>query len=181
MDALRSCYSTLMRFPTVGVVPIMWYWTDFPPLNETHVYGSHNHSREQGWDDADTGEMGEVWGAPRIWRDGSKPDGVLCHPALGSPVGWGGYPEHPPVLYPTGDPDGVNAVGHSYASGSMAFFSYSPSPSEEEAYGGCSRVDLDATVTTVLGSGGASEDISQPEGFDLVGFGGCSAEIEVEP
>ncbi len=93
MDTLRSCYRTMMRFPGVGVVPVQWYFTDKPPLDKEHVYGSHNHIREQGDDDYDTGEPGEVWGASRQWANGVGPVQDFCAGPFGSDNSWIGEPE----------------------------------------------------------------------------------------
>jgi hypothetical protein len=101
MDALRSCYTTTMRFPGVGLVPVRWYWTDKPPLPLEHVYGSHNHSRSQGWEDYDTGEPGEVWGATRKFYNGASPVGCPCVTYRGDENAWLGVSDSTSPLYPS--------------------------------------------------------------------------------
>lgn len=115
MDALRSCYTTLMRFPGVGVVPIVWYFTDRPPLDVTHVYGSHNHSREDGWDDWDTGEAGEVWGAPRTYYNGALPVGLTCGQPFGTIGSWAGGSDERTRMTWAHTPGGANASSSSFA------------------------------------------------------------------
>jgi len=90
MDTLRSCYTTLFRIPGIGVIPGRWFWTDALPVDKEHVYGSHNHIREDGDDDADTGEPGEVWGAPRHWYSGAPPIAGDCGPPIGEDRVWTG-------------------------------------------------------------------------------------------
>lgn len=101
MDTLRSCYDTTMRFPGVGLVPVRWYFTDRPCLPYTHVYGSHNHSREEGWEDDDTGDPGEVWGAKRRYHKGFPPPGIICDDPLGSELAWLGETDELSPLYQT--------------------------------------------------------------------------------
>lgn len=92
-----------MRFPGVGLVEVVWYWTDKEPLNKEHVYGSHNHSREQGWDDGDTGEPGEVWGAERPWDSGAPRVDTCCPGPHGTDASWVGEidPNNTLVMVPT--------------------------------------------------------------------------------
>jgi len=90
MDALRSCYTTTMRFPHAGLVRVRWYWTDKPLLGKETIYGSHNHSRDEGWEDWDTGEPGEVWGAERVYDRGDPPTDLCCDGPRGSDAAWVG-------------------------------------------------------------------------------------------
>lgn len=108
MDSLRSCYRTLMRFPGVGIVPIQWYWTDKPVLDKVHVYGSHNHTREEGWDDYDTGEPGEVWGAPRYYVKGEPPLVAEDGEPHGSDAAWLGQTDSSSPMFSCGE------WGHAY-------------------------------------------------------------------
>ena len=101
MDTLRSCYTTEMFFPGFGKHWIRWYWTDQPPLDKNHVYGSHNHIREQGDDDADTGEPGEVWGSPRKWYSGSPPVQCFCDGPMGTDEAWVGETDSGSPLFPS--------------------------------------------------------------------------------
>lgn len=100
MDTLRTCYTTTMRFPGVGLVPVRWYFTDKPPLPYEHVYGSHNHSRDQGWEDYDTGEPGEVWGAVRQRVNGSPPVFCPCESYEGDESAWVGVSDANSPLFP---------------------------------------------------------------------------------
>lgn len=102
MDAMRSCYDTTMRFPGVGLVRVRWFWTDLPPLDETHVYGSHNHSREEGWEDWDTGEPGEVWGAVRNYHKGFAPPTGCDGEPQGDSAAWVGESDESSPLFPCG-------------------------------------------------------------------------------
>jgi hypothetical protein len=81
----------------------------------THVYGSHNHSREQGWDDVDTGDPGEVWGSDRPYYKGAAP--ILCgEPGIkGDANAWLGLTDRNSPRYITGIGEGVNAVAAGYA------------------------------------------------------------------
>jgi hypothetical protein len=88
-----------MRFPGVGVVPIRWYWTDKPLLGLETIYDSHNHSREEGWDDEDTGEPGEVWGSPRVYDKGEPPGNQCCTGPRGSDAAWVGENDASDPLY----------------------------------------------------------------------------------
>lgn len=169
MDSLRSCYRTWMRFPGVGLVQVQWYWTDFPPLPYTHVYGSHQHSREEGWDDWDTGESGEVWGAEREWCDGSFPAGIVCGDPQGKPPAWGGQPVSPPDKFPAGIPGGSNAVCPGYASAAAAVWSSAYELSDCESYGDGVDFDIDSTATSCLSHGEAAE--TQPETEECQGSG----------
>lgn len=99
MDTLRSCYTTLFRIPGVGIVPGRWFWTDELPIDKEHVYGSHNHIREVGDDDADSGEPGEVWGAPRHWYNGAPPVECVCDGPKGSDETWLGNTDSNDPLY----------------------------------------------------------------------------------
>jgi hypothetical protein len=103
MDTLRSCYVTMMRDGHGTVFPARWYFTDNPPLDKVHVYGSHNHIREQGDDDRDTGDPGEVWGAKRRWVDGSPPLASACEGPQGTDTAWLGELDDsgpfPPALW----------------------------------------------------------------------------------
>jgi hypothetical protein len=118
MDALRSCYRTTMRFPGVGLVPIRWYWTDCPCLPVETVYNSHNHSRDKGWDDYDTGAPGEVWSAARTYDRGIPPPGFGCGQPQGSQAAWLGQSDENSPLYPVG------VAGYEYDEGyDNSFFS----------------------------------------------------------
>lgn len=101
MDALRSCYETTMRFPGVGLVPVRWYWTDEPVIEVETVYTSHNHTREEGYEDYDTGQAGEVWGAERRYYKGQAPLPSACSGPEGDEAAWLGLSDNTSPLYPT--------------------------------------------------------------------------------
>lgn len=60
---------------------IHWWWTTQPPYLHHHGFASHNWSRPLEGD----GLVGELPGAPRPWRNGSKPPGA-CGQAPPVPV-----------------------------------------------------------------------------------------------
>jgi hypothetical protein len=73
MDVLRSCYSTSMQFSPGGPnVPVDWFWC--PPgakyFTNRHTFGSLVWD---GGQSVGTHTIGEVPGAPRVWRNGSIP------------------------------------------------------------------------------------------------------------
>lgn len=73
VDYLRSCYSTDMVLRKDGVrSQIVWYFAlpGAPLVPYNHSLHSLNWSRP----DYGQGQIGEVIGAPRPWRDGSYPD-----------------------------------------------------------------------------------------------------------
>jgi len=74
LDELRSCYSTLaVNRPGQAAVPIHWWFTDAgAPVAPRHQWGSLNWSKPH----YGQGELGEVIGAKRTWRNGSKPAGA---------------------------------------------------------------------------------------------------------
>lgn len=92
-----------MRFPGFGVHEVEWYWTDKGPLPYDTVYSSHNHIREEGDDDGDTGEAGEVWGAPRTHYSGNPLPGYPCKGPFGSEAAWLGQTDSssPSILVPS--------------------------------------------------------------------------------
>jgi hypothetical protein len=82
LDALRSCYSTQIKpySTTDDVVTVDWFFTDAEALPYPHSFGSLN------WDTDHCGVegVGEVWLAPRPYRNGSP---VGDAPGTGPPCG----------------------------------------------------------------------------------------------
>lgn len=80
VDLLRSCYSTDVRFYTDSdeTNRVTWYWvdSDWPGSDQPvpyNVFSSGNWS----WQKSNWPGQGEVLGASRTWRNGSKPLGVV--------------------------------------------------------------------------------------------------------
>jgi len=105
MDAMRTTYDVDMRFPGVGIVRVRWFFTDNPVLDVVHVYGSHNHSREDGWEDYDTGDPGEVWGSVRTRNDGRPPPSSSCGVPTTDENAWLGETDENSPLYLVGTTD----------------------------------------------------------------------------
>lgn len=83
MDFLRSCYSTLaVVTPGQPAEKITWWWAaPDAPLAPRGPWGSLNWLGR----DNPLGELGELDGAPRPWRDGSKPAGACPEQGLVTP------------------------------------------------------------------------------------------------
>jgi len=73
VDYLRSCYSTMMVLSQDGHQSrVDWYFAQAgaPLLDRHNRMSSLNYIRPT----TPLGTVGEVYGAPRLWRDGSYPD-----------------------------------------------------------------------------------------------------------
>jgi hypothetical protein len=106
----------MMRFPGFGVFPVVWFFTDDDTFDMETIYNSHNHSREDGYEDMDLGTPGEVWGATRTYHYGNRPDWVICGEPFGSQSAWNGETDSTSPVTPTGYP-GTGAshdFGHDY-------------------------------------------------------------------
>lgn len=98
MDLLRSCYSTEFRFYTDDprTVTVDWYFVDdeTPFIPYWTPFGSANwRMTDQQWDD----ELGEVCGAPRTWRDGSKVGDAAGTNTCGTADQWRNGQPSPPA------------------------------------------------------------------------------------
>lgn len=100
MDCLRSCYETLMRDGQGNVFKARWYWTDQPPLDKEHCFGSHNWSKEEWSPEEDDGGPGEIWGATRKWYSGAPPIACDCIAPGGSDAAWLGEDDGSGVSFP---------------------------------------------------------------------------------
>ncbi len=123
MSVTRSCYRTTMRFPGVGLVPVRWFFTDRDFLPFPHVYDNLMWDRQDIADqDGDTGEPGEVWNAPRPWRNGEGPDLTGCDSPFGSPAAWLGLTDASSPTTPCGGTfGGAYALDYSDSWDSLTF------------------------------------------------------------
>lgn len=92
-----------MLFPGVGPVPVRWYWTEKDFLKFPTVYNSLNEIKTDSSDwDADDGLAGEMWTAPRRWRNGSSPLMVNGPSPRGSRDAWLGLSDSSSPLFGCG-------------------------------------------------------------------------------
>jgi pimeloyl-ACP methyl ester carboxylesterase len=96
---LRVCYSTLMRFyrDDPRTVLVHWYFCEpgAQALPVSTVFSSHQWDEEHAGYSQET--LGEVWGAPRTIRDGSRIGNALGVNYCGSPDQWLRGQPLPPV------------------------------------------------------------------------------------
>lgn len=101
MGDIRAAYTTLMRFPGVGVIGVRWYFTDKPYLDKPHVYGPWRWFRENDLDsEIDDGQPGELRTYPWQFANGNAPRGLTCTGPRGTDAQWVGEQVEP--LYPVG-------------------------------------------------------------------------------
>jgi hypothetical protein len=81
-----------MRFPGIGLVPVVWYWTDKPFVDFGHVYGSWKWWKDDLSDyDQDDLQPGELLNIPQPFYVGTPPDAAPTSPVpRGSAAAWMG-------------------------------------------------------------------------------------------
>lgn len=75
--------------------PVRWYYTTRDFRRPSTVYWSHNWTETQSRPWWDTGELGEIYGAPREWVNGAPPPPGDTGVAHGDDLAWLGSLDGP--------------------------------------------------------------------------------------